>query len=94
MQVVENEIDNVLIKYMKLSYRYSENIVVSNRIVYQLPCQIKNRSFSMKIINKHWHQGKNKYWINSKRITCEKFNSLLIKSDELIEIDSIKLYPF
>jgi len=94
MQTIEKQIDNVLIKYMKLSYRFSDNIVVSGKIIYQLPCSIGKKSFKLKDIKKHWHQGKNKYYINSKRVCCKKFNKLLVKSDELIEIERVLNIPF
>ena len=94
MKVIEKQADSVLIRYMEITYRFSENIVVSDRIVYQLPCTIGKKSFGLKAINKHWHQGENKYYINSKRISCNKFNSLLIKSKDLIEIDRERIIPF
>lgn len=96
MKLIEKQIDNHTSKIMVISYRFKDfpNIVCSGSKIYQLPCQIGKKTFTLKELLPKYHQGSIVYIINSKRINSKTLKKLAIKTNDMFIIEKTQICPF
>jgi hypothetical protein len=96
MKVIEKQLDNHTIKIMVISHRFNgfPNIVCSGSKLYQIPCQIGKKSFTLKELNPKYHLGSIIYIINSKRISTNKLKISALKCYEEIILEKSLICPF
>lgn len=96
MKIVEKQEDNHTIKIMVISHRFNgfSNIVCSGSKIYQLPCQIGKKSFSLKELKPKYHLGSIIYIINSKRISANKLKTSALKVYEEFTLEKKSFCPF
>jgi len=91
MKLIEKQIDNRTNKILVISHRFTgyPNIVCSGGKIYQLPCQIGKKSFTLKELLPKYHQGSIVYIINSKRVNSKvlKINSVKLNEEFILEIN-------
>lgn len=81
---------------MVISHKFkgSPNIICSGSKIYQLPCQIGNKSFELKEIIPKYHLGSIVYLINSKRINSKTLKINVLKVNEEFILDINEFCPF
>jgi hypothetical protein len=88
MKIVEYQKGNYTIKNMIISHRFIgyPNIVCSGEKIYQLPCQIGNKSYGLKELTQKYHCGMIIYLIESKRISIKILKNLAyrVTNDDII----------
>jgi hypothetical protein len=79
-----------------ISHRFNgfPNIVCSGSKIYQLPCQIRKKSFPLKELKPKYHQGSIVYLINSKRVNCEFLKTNALKVNEEFTLEINEFCPF
>lgn len=96
MKTSEYQQDNYTIKILHISHRFNDlpNIICSGKKLYQLPCQIGNKSYKLKLLNEKYHLGMVVYLIQSKRYSIRKLKELSYKVNENFILSNIKNIPF
>ena len=96
MKIIEYQQDNYTIKNMIISHRFIgyPNIVCSGKKIYQLPCQIGNKSCGLKELTQKYHCGMIVYLIESKRVSISKLRKTIYRVNDIIVIEKIQLCPF
>ena len=96
MKLIEKEIDNHTIKIMVIGYRFNgfPNIVCSGGKIYQLPCQIGKKSYSLKELKQRYHLGSTVYLIESKRINTKVLKTNSVNVNEEYILEKIQYCPF
>ena len=93
MKIVTITTEDDKIEYLVISYKFKglKNIVVSNKKIYQLPCQIGKRTYPLKEIKP---DKNNLYWIESKPYSVKQLKNLIYKRKIKFKLCIIPLYPF
>jgi hypothetical protein len=96
MKLIEEQQDNHTNIFMVISHRFNgfPNIVCSGNKIYQLPCQIGKKSFTLKELKPKYHQGYLVYIIQSKRVNTKTLKKNNIKVNEKFIISINKNCPF
>ena len=96
MKTSEYQQDNYTIKILHISHRFNglPNIICSGKQIYQLPCQIGNKSYKLKQLNEKHHLGMVVYLVESKRYSVKRLKELSYKVNENFILSNIKNCPF
>ena len=96
MKLIKKQLDNYTIKIMVISHRFKgfPNIICSGSKIYQLPCQIGKKTYSIKELKQKYHLGSIIYLIESKRINTKVLKTNSIKVNDEFILEKIKFCPF